>query len=370
MKNGLLFVLAVLLAVLAAESLLRAADIGEYSLNDRVLFYSFPSFIADEHGVVHYPSHTKIRSAAIYGDQIDYDTTTLTNSLGYQDNIDYVESVAPEINDIVFIGDSFTEGIGGFPWVPKIRETLRQPGLTKIYNLGIGSASIPHIELMLEDFKRKIGFDEVNVFVISNDFFRPLWRPVQKGDALWFCPVSISIFDCTANRRPIIHEMNINENQDSLRRRAEEIYDANRSMTRQSPAFYQTLNLYTLLCEAWNAYRPNQANIYFCPHLRNHNYVNYAKNERYFQGAAILRALPGKHRGVKFRLFHIPEKGEAVLGKYALDVAAEFAGSDISYFPLLKLCRWHKNMYHKHDSHPNELGYTQLLNCVRQQLSL
>lgn len=369
LRSLLLSLVAVALTLAAAELALRAAGIGAYSVYDRVLFYTFPAFVDDGLGSVRYAPSTDIREVAIFGDHIDYDQTYSSNNLGFFDSIDYVPA-EPGVYGIAFIGDSFTAGTGGYPWVPELRAHLADPNSTRIYNLGVGSSSIYHLDRLLAGFEQQVGFDEVNVLVISDDFYRPFWRPVQHDEALWFCPTPGEAVDCSSHRRPIIHRLSLDDTTAELRARAQDIYASSRHPLYYTPSLLQQLYLYIMACDAYHRVWPNEANVAACPHLYFQYYRDYKKNEKFLKALDVLRSWPAKYPGVKFRLLHIPEKSEVAIGRYTLDVRDDLRETGIDFVPLLETCDWTIDMYHKHDVHFTRDGYRQLRDCVAEVLPL
>lgn len=365
----LLSLAAVGFTLAATELTLRISGIGAYSVYDRVLFYTFPAFVDDGLGSVRYAPRAVIREVAIFGAHIDYDRQYSTNNLGFLDSVDYTPA-DPDVHDVVFIGDSFTAGTGGYPWVPDLRKRLADPTSTRIYNLGVGSASIHHIDKLLSSFRQQVGFDEVNILVISNDFFRPFWRPIQRDDSLWFCPTQGLLEDCSSYRRPIIHRLSPDETAEDLRARATEIYTASRGQLYFTPSTLQQFHLYTLACDAYHRLRPSVTNLPACPHLYYQYYRNYEKNPQYHEALDIIRSWPEKYPGVRFRLLHIPEKAEAAIGRYTLEIGDDLRGTNIEFVPLLEKCRWTKDMYYKHDLHPTIEGYRHLRDCVAENITL
>lgn len=367
-RSLLLSLTAIAVALTAVELALRADAINVHSIYDRVLFYTLPAFIDDGYGSVRYAPNAEIREVAIFGEQIDYDRRQRSNNLGFLDHLDYGPADAGTYG-VVFIGDSFTAGSGGYPWVPELRERIHNPSSTRIYNLGIGSASIYHMDKLLASFEQQVGFQEVNVLVITDDFFRPFWRPVQRDGSLWFCPTEGERVDCSAWRRPIIYQMAPTDTVETLRARAQEIYATGRYPTHPAPSALQQFRLYRIACDAYHRIRPSQANEIACPHLHYHHYRSHEKNAQYIQAMSVVRGWPERYPGVKFRLFHVPEKSEVAVGKYTLDVADDLRATSIDFVPLLETCRWTIDMYYEHDSHPTLDGYRHLRDCVAPHLS-
>lgn len=365
--TAILLLVATVAALVLAELLLRGLGVGTYSLAERVLFYSLPAFVGDAEQGVHYAPNTDIRSVPVYGDQIDYDLTQHTNNLGFYDSIDYYPTPAGTRN-VVFIGDSFTAGYGGFNWVSRLREWFALNPPTAVFNLGVGGTGIHHYAPLLASFHRQIGFNEVNIVAISNDFIRPMWWPLQHEEGISFCFEGESAAHCRAARTPFLLRVEIDASREALLERARSVYADNQSLAPAPPHFYQQLRLYTLLCDALSDHFPHSANVTLCPHVKNHYYPNYLKSSIYQESIDMLRRLPEQYPGVRFRLWHAPQKGEAILGNYAFEVGQDLAGSAVEYIPLLHACAWTRGDYHKHDGHLNPSGYNKLLACVEQQV--
>lgn len=188
LKSLLLLIVTTFICLLVAELMLRMTPIGSYSLKQRVLFYSKPAFLALDGQAVSYQPNTEIRSVAVYGDQIDYDTTKKTNNLGFYDQLDY-HKTADGIKDIAFIGDSFTSSSGGNqPWVIGLRENIQRDDI-QLYNFGVSATGLTHFHYLLKHLlsEDKVTLDEVNLMVISNDFFRYIWYPLSTEDGVRLC---------------------------------------------------------------------------------------------------------------------------------------------------------------------------------------
>jgi len=67
---------------------------------------------------------------------------------------------------------------------------------------------------------------------------------------------------------------------------------------------------------------------------------------------------------VKFRLFHIPEKSQVFASKYYVDIYRDIELMGLECIPLLHTCEWLTSMYHKHDEHPNQSSYANLVDCI------
>jgi hypothetical protein len=368
-KNFLLVCLALLVSIILSEMVLIALNIGGYSLNDRVLFYSFPAFTLDANKAVRYAPATNIRIVAVYGEYIDIDKVSRTNNLGFYDSRDYTQT-SMNGHDVVFIGDSFTAGTGGSrPWIEWLREMGEENnGTTQFYNLGIAGTGVQHFFRLLTSFQKEIEFDEVNIMVITDDLFRSFWYPVEGKDQLWFCDESDDPEACMKKRRPIINKVDINEATSSILERANRLYAQKNLEAGRVTGIFGDSRLYALLCDAYSLMDPQKKLQKACAHLKVHGYRSYQKDDRYQSAILTLRSIAEYFSGVKFRVFHIPEKGEVFSGKYSLDIKHDINRVGMEYIPLLNSCEWRRNMFHKHDSHPNDYGYINLAGCVARHI--
>jgi hypothetical protein len=367
-KNVALVTVSLFVALFIVELVLRQTEIGHYSLNDRILFYTDPSFMMDRDGALKYAPDSKIRTVAIYGNHLDYDITQTTNNMGFIDNISYGKTKSG-VRDIVFVGDSFTAGDGGNnPWVGQVRELLGSSDVA-VYNLGVGGTGIYHFYNLLKSFGNSIPFEEVNIMVISGDFFRGFWYPQVKGDALWFCYSGNSKEACLKNQSPIIYITEHNESEAALLARASKMYEVKRNNTDGALKPHQKLRLFNLACDVYGSNFPTASLESICPHLKIYNVVGKReKNKLYSRAMYMLRVMLADFPGVKFRLFHIPQKGEIFTGRYSLNIEDDLKIIGLEYVPLLQSCDWDISMYHKHDAHPNDSGYANLAKCMTKYI--
>lgn len=363
-KNIFLLVTTVVIFLIVSEVLLRLTSIGDYSLNRRALFYSTPSFVLHDDGVVRYARNAAIRSVAIYGDNIDYDVVNMTNNMGLYDNIPY-EKTSESIKNVAFLGDSFTAGSGSKkPWVTTLRETYGEEG-HQYYNLGIGGTGVEQFGTLLQMFSTHVALDEVNIMVISNDFFRVQWYPLDGPGGLRLCSRAQSTQECMQYTRPVIEEVGIEDSTDSILNRARDIYEQKKVNEDAKKSFKNKVRLFNIGCDLIAHFRKDRASLYDdCPHLKLFRALQYTKNPQYYKSLETIKSLITQYPDVRFRLFHFPEKEEVYAGSYALDVAKDIEELGIEYLPLYNLCDWDLSMFHKHDTHPNDQGYLKLAECV------
>ena len=195
--TGLLLA-SVLLALFASELILQLTELGDFSHNRRVLFYSQPSYEYLDNRVVRYLPDTAIRTVAVYGEHIDYDVTNHTNNLGFYDNVDYMNP-GMEARSIAFLGDSFTSGSGGnLPWVISLRRSINSEDL-KLYNLGVSGTGLHNFAAVLDRYRETLSIDEVNVMAITSDLYRSVWYPLVNDEGVRLCHNLVESEKCKKN---------------------------------------------------------------------------------------------------------------------------------------------------------------------------
>lgn len=367
LKSLLLLIVTTFICLLVAELMLRMTPIGSYNLKQRVLFYSQPAFLALDGQAVSYQPNTEIRSVAVYGDQIDYDTTKKTNNLGFYDQLDY-HKTANGIKDIAFIGDSFTSSSGGNqPWVIGLRENIQRDDI-QLYNFGVSATGLTHFHYLLKHLlnEDKVTLDEVNLMVISNDFFRYIWYPLSTEDGVRLCRGG-EIEDTDCKKQPLtMHSIDIADNNQQILEKAQKIYDKNAELSSGDIPFYKKTRLFNLVCDVMGQAQGLDANIIsMCPHLERLKKQTYQKNLLYRESIRAIIRMSQEFPNIKFRVFHIPEVSEVVNQKYSsLKLRQEMKHIGIDYVPLLNECEWDRSMYHKNDGHPNDTGYKNLASCL------
>ena len=366
-KNFLLVLFSLLLVLLAAEAGLRVTGIGSYSTAERVLFYSKPSLLVDEHGVVRYTPDSMHRVVAVYGENIEFDTTQAINNWGFVDNVDYLAS-DENVKDVVFIGDSFTESTGGnSTWVQLLRKNARQRNVA-FHNFGIGGTGILHFSRLLKHVQPLSGIDELYIVALSDDFYRPYWYPIADDRGVRFCTKNLSEADCIAQEKPIIQHLEGQESDSQIIERARSVY-AEAAVQAEKP-FYASLNLFNIACDAYLSVSHGHMLNENCPWLNRtaRHLGDPALQERFRQSLVELESIARDFDGSVVKVLHLPTKPEIVSGEYNLDLAQVLAGHSVGYVSLLEQCEWSLDMFYTHDDHPNDMGYQNIANCLARVL--
>jgi lysophospholipase L1-like esterase len=155
---------------------------NHYYWHNRQLFASQGAFrpIGDQ-GLWTYQPNSQIQTAATYflskrNGWLEYRCNLQTNALGLtQTNFTNQKQV-----DFLVLGDSFTEGLGGCPWLTKENLAKEKVSATVI-NGGLQGGGIANFELLARWLEPQVQINNVILIVISNDFKRGLIANAWKN---------------------------------------------------------------------------------------------------------------------------------------------------------------------------------------------
>ena len=174
-----------LVSCLLTASVLETAGLfifkNQYNWNHRYSFITTDSFrIIDERLWTYRPNST-IKVAAVYGfpfgtPWVEYDCEFQTNRFG----LIQTNPIELDSYDLLVLGDSFTEGQGGCPWLTT--ETTRSQGL-RIINGGLQSTGIAAFANLERYLSAQVDIKSLLVIAISDDFIRktPSSAWIEKG---------------------------------------------------------------------------------------------------------------------------------------------------------------------------------------------
>lgn len=370
LKSSVLLVVTLLVFAVIAELVLRQTSIASFSLNRGFLFSSQPSMISVGDQAVKYTPNTAIREVAVFGTHIEYDITSQSNDFGVFDSVDYFPQPNNKLN-IAYLGDSFTAGSGGNkPWVSSLRESVQRSDLN-FYNLGVSGTGLQHFEKLLKHAQQKLDIDVVNIMLITDDFFRPLWYPHTADAGVYFCHAQASVKQCT-KVDPKMFRIRADETHEKILERTQEQYEYRDIDKDSNRVFHQRLRLFNLFCQAaFNATKSLeslQSISKTCPQLRLYYTLKYKRDALYAQSLDTLQKLSENFPEIEFKVFHMPQKSEVYGGEYSLELADEVKKAGFEYFSLLDLCDWDLSMFHVNDGHPNDSGYLKISECMQKFL--
>jgi lysophospholipase L1-like esterase len=364
-KGDLRLLLAsVVVSLVAGEFLLRAAT-GPPSRSTTNLLMLTPSYYqVDDAGAIRHRANETLRIVTIFDQHVEFDTTLPSNDLGFIDSENYTrQSGEPMASErYALVGDSFTEGFGVGPWVPRLRDRLRASGRdVEIYNLGVAGAGFQQFERLLDSVSDELTFTHVVILAISNDFYRPLWTPVFAEDGLRLCrgegasacpqrqPIAlIGIDDSDAQILERAHGM-------TAKLAADDTEDAD-------PGWRRLARRSRLLTEGWRA--PRRIYQRLRPEAKTHDPGDMEDPRELDANLKALAAIRSRLRGASLQVVHLPEKEEVATGRYKLDAEALVEELGIPYVAALNRCQWSMSMFFPRDGHPNKTGYENIANCL------
>ena len=306
----------------------------------RSLYYSSPNLERVKSGAVHYVPDTLIRSITVYYNQIEYDTRHKTNNLGFFDHRDY--TIEPR-NGILFIGDSFTAGVGASrPWLPVLND--RYPDIN-LYNLGVTGTGQENFYRLFENFQDDLNYSTVVILSISDDLDRKLWYPLEANHSLYFCLEKSSREECLKSR-PVATLID-------------------RDIDAKSLLIPNELYLK-------KAYRLLKSRLHALKEQIGRKGDTEKKGPQPYGDLVYIAKIKSlaKEKGKRVLFVHIPEKSEVSQGYYRYDIAQRVRDLGIEYYPLMKDNHFDMSMYYPHDGHPNDKGYAYISSLVEKILKL
>jgi lysophospholipase L1-like esterase len=321
-----------LIILLLLEATLWLAGVPRSA--SRTLFWSSPLFTMDSMGAVSYTPDTTVRQAAVYGGKIEYDVTYEINNLGLVDDQDYNASSARR--RVAIVGDSFTEGIhGGVPWVPALRRRWLGAD-TEVYNLGISATGIVQFHRLLRRVSRQVSFNEIVIVAISNDFYRDVWYSLVVDGEVKLCRPEVTETDCR-NASPVAYVAQPGDDVVGMASRLE-----------TSRVHSRLGRVATILWQRGMAW------------WRNRGVMQ--------KSLTALEDIWREFPDIPVTVVHVPEREEAIAGRYGLEIRAEVEQRGMAYVPALNACGWSPALYLHLDSHPNQRGYDAIARCVEEHV--
>jgi len=362
-KNTLVFLISLAISVAALDLLIRVMFDDFSGQADRVLFYTSPSFVVGAEGGVRYQPNSKIRMVALYGSKIDYDVTHVANNFGLLDSRDYKNPDG--VKNVAFVGDSFTASSGGsFQWVAALNNKMKADSYD-FYNLGVAGTGFEHFEKLLGAVSKRVYFSEVNIVVISHDFFRSYWYPKVTDEGVRLCFFGVTSNVCRDNNNVVMHRITQEQNHEQILDKASEIYLAKNG----DKPWYSESPVLELSCRFAQRYLFGDGlESGLCKDFRSLSLRKDEENERFYDSMQVLDAMAVEHPRAKLRLVHIPEKAEVSENRYSIDIQNHLKEKSIEYVPLLDLCNWDVSMFHEYDAHPNDKGYQNLVDCISKSI--
>lgn len=310
----------------------------------RALFFSENPWRWDERGFLAFAPSRTIRTAAAYGDVIDYDVTFRTNAQGFIDDRDYGPGGGGE-RRIAVVGDSFTAGYhGGRAWVPTLRDGSGfDPQRHSLFNFGVSGTGMPNFRGVLDAYTAALAIDEILVVAIANDFERPMVRSLTTPQGIALCQAEWTDERCRAQRSQMF-TFPISASHEELLERAAGLWSERRgSLLRR---------------------------------IRDHSFLLHGVRRLIAgpapergPGFAALAAIRARFPEVRLAVLQVPEKRDALDGTFE-SLRAEVEASGARYYDGAARCGLTGDDFLPLDSHPAASGYAKLRACVLGVLGL
>jgi hypothetical protein len=335
----LLLVMSTVFGVILVELLyIKLAPSKQFNLDQYIAFFGGSGTIVENRNDIWtYSPNKDIRRMDVYFNDddfvIEYDYRFHTNNFGLVQDADIV----PNVNSMLFLGDSFTEGQGAEPWFRHVAGEISNLGYQPI-NGGLtatGFAQWSRLENYLAS--KSIRIQKIVVLFISDDYIRGIWN---FSDQTLQC---LSGSNCRGEGGyfplPPMEE---------LSSRVSRIQDTRRwalmrgQIKNVLPASYRVYDFVRTLVTPG---------------------VHSALNVQ--QSDAAIAALIKKYGTVNVTFIHLPEKNE-VDEPHGFGLSArrsiENAGGRV--YDGFKLCGLTPPDYNVHDPHPNKNGYAKIALCT------
>lgn len=370
--NTILIVASVVVCLILAEITIRFLfSRPEYS--NRFLFWSSPHLVLDEHGAVRYLPDEMVRKISMYSNKIEYDLVYQTNNMGLIDTVDYEVSQGSDAvgHHIALVGDSITAGSGASAWVPVLREQIQsETNDVELYNLGVSGAGIEHFSKLLKSVSSDIQFTDIIIIAISNDFQRPMWRPLTTSSEIRFCPFEESDEVCR-KRLPVARVIDFDITSEQVIALADELINqraeqAAAAESNDAVSFTGLMRNSRLFDLGYTLYHDMPL---FAAGERTQRVNPALKRFVVNKNIQMLTDIREQFPEANIHLVHLPERHEVLSENYDRDIREHVEGQRVVYFPALQQCSWAGDMYHLYDLHPNEKGYEAITRCVKDYLS-
>jgi hypothetical protein len=148
-------------------------------------FIESPELFRDQNDKFGYEPFSQNRQVAVFTDynssgwNLTSPFTANNAGLVQKGNID------PSKQYTVFVGDSYTQGVGARPWFYDLEQEMTSLPLA---NLGVVGMGVQHWTKAIEWFDKSIArVEKIVVLFITDNFPRPYWNAKVTQDYVAFC---------------------------------------------------------------------------------------------------------------------------------------------------------------------------------------
>ena len=328
---------------------------NHYYWNNRQLFASQDAFRPiGENGLWTYQPNSQIQTAATYfltkqHGWLEYRCNLQTNSLGLtQTNYTDQKQV-----DFLVLGDSFTEGLGGCPWLTK--ENLEKEKVNgTVINGGLQGGGIANFELLTRWLEPQVQIKNLILVVISNDFKRGLIANAWKNH-----DGCLKEGKCSDNpEEDFVWGYDPKASDEQILEMGRRRFAVASSNHKQSTTLHNLLGYHSFTYRLFLQYKA----VFTKPKHPPETAEQLASGPLLQGNFAALNALRGRYPHLQLIL--IPQRDEVgLLGSPNLDTEVVKQRLTQDQVPFSQ-CDLSTADYMPIDGHPNQQGYQKILRCV------
>jgi hypothetical protein len=315
----------------------------------RYLFASQGSFQNITDKLWTYTPNSTLRSVAVYGlpasqeFNIEYDCQTKINQFGLPGEY-YISR--PNTPTVLVLGDSFTEGSGGCPWVGLVQQKL--PNID-LLNGGLQGTGIESFQILYEFLLGKgIKIDRIIIVAISNDF--------KRKPRVWNQSELNCINDGNDCEGALFQPIGLDSSYESMLARSEQISNTRFGLLTGEKAFKLWLSKNLYLYKFW----PEQL---WPKRVESEEKSEIAPTENNIKAIDFFNST-----GVKYEILLIPQRDEVAKRMNNADSIAVnklLTEKGVSY----SWCDLDRSDYMPLDGHPNRKGYEKVSDCLTKLLT-
>lgn len=345
-------VIPIIISIFLIELVGLFSNHNSYFWDHRYLYYSQNAVRGLGPGFWTYAPNSPVRTIAAYelpkdNIWVEYDCKFSTNEFGLIDS--GFDPAKPA--DWLVLGDSFTEGQGGCPWLTQ--EGLQQRGINKnVINGGIQGAGIKAFELLLNFLEKQVEIKNVLVVAISNDFKRlPHTADPWSGERK-------CVTEMLCGKKNYVHFVPLGISQDEIIQRTKRRY---RVRHQDKYNFFDALEYYSMTYHIFRKFKK----IFIKEEEKKvrHSKKNPVKRPFTENYQALLKI---KEKYPDLKLLLIPQRDEVGIpkknNKDTIRVKKWLTKKEIEYFD----CDLSIRDYLPIDGHPTVDGYKKIFSCVSE----
>lgn len=280
---------------------------------------------------------------------VEFDYKFPTNNLGLVQDTD----VLPGKKSALVLGDSFTEGVGAFPWFTTLAQVIAQYGYQPI-NGGLRGTGF-YMWWQLTQYLESIGMqiDKLVIVFTSPDYTA---RPMVFTDGYLRCLSQPILQNCDLDRYfflPLPPSDQLPIWIDAVRR--------SRDAQPQPHGLFATIkHRITLVMPAtYRVYGFIKLKLFPPP-------ADLDKAKAAEQSDAAIHALIQKYGAQNLIFVHVPLKNEPSPDQAGVKARQTISAAGGQLVDGFATCGLTAADYHTYDGHPNAAGYAKLSNCVAQ----